>query len=158
MPLKQGNEWIYLDSVIEDGKLTAVSFDTLRIESTATFEGTPTYLFSDGKELMVKGDTLFQLVTQRGGYKFPTKMFFASEEATTFNYAFGGDVMIQRTVSAIPCSKNSFEVSKCYRVSDGCRGESIIGAGVGILRETSSDCRSPHEHSSSRPLMETNFR
>ena len=157
IPLKKGNVWIYRDSIIENGKLTSVSLDTLRIESTATFEGVTTYLFNDGKELMVKGDTIFQLVTQRGGYKFPTKLFFASEEEATFNYAFGGDVMIQRTVSSIPCTANDFKVSKCYRISDGCRGETILGAGVGILREIITDCKSTHDYYSSRTLIATRF-
>src|ERR1041385_2416609 len=68
LPLAVGNEWIYRDSTVEDGKLTSVINDTLRIEKISSFENTPTYIFSDGKEIMQRGDTLFQIVLQRGGY------------------------------------------------------------------------------------------
>ncbi|MFI5135822.1 MAG: hypothetical protein ACHQD9_08220, partial [Chitinophagales bacterium] len=123
LPLAIGNEWIYIDSVTEEGKLISVSNDTLRIEKISSFENATTYLFNDGREMMVRGDTLFQLVLQRGGSKFPTVVFYPSETESSFNYAFGGDVVVQRTVNRMSdCPKSAWSNSKCYKVTDSCHG------------------------------------
>jgi hypothetical protein len=158
LPLSVGNTWIYRDSVVEDGKLVSVSNDTLRIEKKSSFENSDTYLFSDGKEIMQRGDTLFQIVSQRGGYKFPTMIFYPSETASSFNYAFGGDVVMQRTVSRLPaCRKNDFNISRCYKVSDSCGGEISFGVGVGVYREKATDCSSPSKNYTIKTLIAVNF-
>lgn len=143
LPLAVGNEWIYSDSVFTDGSFASVKNDTDRIVSRSTFEGNPTFTFSDGRELMLKGDSLFQLVRQRTGLKFPTPVFFPVETETTFNYAFGGDVMKQQTVSKMKaCPENSWDASNCYLVTDGCNGERIFGKGTGVIWEKKTDCSS----------------
>lgn len=158
LPLKVGNEWIYRDSVVEEGKLVSVVVDTLLIEKTSSFENSTTYLFSDGKEIMQRGDTLFQIVSQRGGYKFPTMLFYPSETESSFNYAFGGDVVIQRTVNRLSaCKKNDFNISRCYKVSDSCSGEILFGYGVGIYREKTTDCSSPSKNYTVKTLIAINF-
>lgn len=158
-PLAAGNEWIYRDSVVENGLLISVSFDTLRIEQVSAFEGTTSYVFNDGKEMTLSGDTLFQLVTQRGGHKYATPFFIPSETETSYNYAFGGDVMIQRSVKQLTnCPAVEWQVTKCYLVSDGCRGGMIVGAGVGIIREVMTECRSPKENYTSKTLVAMNLK
>src|SRR6476660_9723525 len=89
LPLAVGNEWIYRDSVFENGKLISVTNDTDRILQTSTFERTTTYIFSDGREMLLKGDSLFQLVQQRSRVKFLTPVFLPTETERKFNYAFG---------------------------------------------------------------------
>jgi len=158
LPLKLGNEWIYRDSTVEDGNLISTTNDTLRIEKTSSFENSPTYIFSDGKEILQRGDTLFQIVSQRGGYKFATKLFYLSETESSFNYAYGGDVMMQRTVSRLPgCPKNEWGASRCYYVKDGCQGEMTFAVGVGILREKTTQCFSPAKNYSIKTLISVHF-
>lgn len=158
LPLAAGNEWIYRDSVFENGKLVSVANDTERITQTSRFEGKTTYIFSDGRELLLKGDSLFQLVKQRSGVKFPTPVFLPTETETKFNYAFGGDVVMQQTVTAIKdCPKNSWGTSKCFRITGNCNSEAIFGYGVGILREKKVDCSSSGKNYSVRTLLGVKF-
>jgi len=159
LPLAVGNEWIYLDSVTEDGKLVSVSPDTLRIERTSSLENKTTYIFNDGKEMMVRGDTLFQLAMQRGGAKFPTTVFYPSESESSYNYMFGGDVAVQRTVSRMSgCPKNAWNGSKCYRVTDSCHGEIIFIYGIGIYREKLTQCASPAKNFTVKTLVSVKFK
>ena len=159
LPLAMGNEWIYRDSVFENGKLISVMNDTDRIAQASTFEGRTTYIFSDGREMMLKGDSLFQLVRQRSGLKFPTPVFLPTETETKFNYAFGGDVVKQQTVTVIKeCPKNSWSISKCFRITDTCNSEVIFGYGVGVLREKKMDCSSSGKNYSVRTLLRVNFK
>jgi hypothetical protein len=157
-PMAFGNEWIYLDSVIENGKLVSVRYDTLRIERTSEFESKASYIFSDGKEFMQNGDTLFQLVTQRGGFKFATPYFIATETETSFNYAFGGDVVIQRTVTRERQCSTQWASGNCYRISDGCRGGLVFLAGTGIISERHTACNSPGSNYTSRTLVHVLFK
>lgn len=157
-PLATGNQWIYRDSVFENGKLILVMNDTDRILKTSIFEGKTTYIFSDGREMLLKGDSLFQLVSQRSGVKFPTPVFLPTETQTKFNYAFGGDVMKQQTVTLMKiCPANSWSVAKCFRITDTCNGEVIFGYGVGVLREKKVDCSSSGKNYSVRILEGVNF-
>ncbi|HYV90250.1 MAG TPA: hypothetical protein VE978_00635 [Chitinophagales bacterium] len=165
LPLAAGNEWIYRDSVFENGKLISVMDDTDRIASTSTFKGETTYIYSDGREMLLRGDSLFQLVSQRSGVKFPTPVFIPTETETKFNYAFGGDVMKQQTVTMMkdcPIPKDSFgksswSISKCYRITDVCNSETIFGYGVGIVREKKIECFSPEKNYSARTLIKVKF-
>lgn len=159
LPLAVGNEWIYRDSVFEDRKLISVMNDTLRILETAAFEGKTTYIFSDGREMLLKGDSLFQLVRQRNQVKFPTPVFLPTETQVKFNYAFGGDVVKQQTLTALKdCPGNSWNVSKCYRITDHCGSETIFGYGIGVLREKNIDCSSSGKNYSMRILLGMNFK
>lgn len=157
-PMAFGNEWIYIDSVIENGKLIFVTYDTLRIERVSEFEGKASYIFSDGKEFMQNGDTLFQLVTQRGGFKFLTPYFIATETETAFNYAFGGDVIIQRTVTRESQCPGQWKTGNCYRISDGCRGSMVFLEGTGIINERHTECNSPGSNYTSRTLAQILFK
>ena len=158
IPLSVGNEWIYRDTVVEDGNIVSVSMDTLRIEKTSSLDNNTTFVLSDGKEIMQRGDTLFQIVSQRGGYKFPTPLFYPSETESSFNYAFGGDVVMRRTVNRnINCPKNEWTITKCYTVKDDCKGETIFMYGLGIYREKITQCASPAKDYTSRTLIKTNF-
>ncbi|MCS6916945.1 MAG: hypothetical protein RMK52_09550 [Chitinophagales bacterium] len=127
-PLAAGNEWIYQDSLWREGQLVSVFFDTLRVTGTNRFEGYPTYLLSDGRELMWRNDTLFQLVFQRSGYRFPTIYFVAGQQMVLFNYAFGGDVVIQRKSERLEVCPKVYGSGKnlCYRISDACGGDLIL--------------------------------
>jgi len=158
LPLAIGNEWIYRDSVYENGKLISVTNDTDRITSTSTFEGKITYIFSDGREMLLKDDSLFQLVQQRSRVKFPTPVFLSTETEIKFNYAYGGDVVKQQTVTMMKdCLKNSWNVSKCFRITDNCNSEAIFGYGVGVLREKKVDCTSSGKNYSVRTLITVKF-
>ena len=141
IPLAIGNTWIYLDSVYEEGKLSKVYMDTDRVVKTGKYENFTTYIFNDGDEVMVKGDTLFELVSQRSGMKFPTIMFLPSETKLEYNYAFGGDVVTQRTVMpAESCPEAISKISRCYTVTDACRSQSIFATGIGFIYEKNTDC------------------
>ena len=166
VPLAVGNEWIYLDSVFENGKLISVTNDTDRILNSSTFEGKTTYIFSDGREMLLKGDSLFQIVSQRSGVKFPTPVFLPTETETKFNYAYGGDVVRQQTVALMKdCpirkdsfGKNSWNSSKCFRITDYCNSETIFGFGVGVLREKKIDCAFSEKNYSIRTLIAVKFK
>jgi hypothetical protein len=159
LPLAAGNEWIYVDSTFEKGKLVSVKNDTDRITGTSEFQGKKSWIFSDGRELMLRGDTLFQLVRQRSSVKFPTPLFIATETETKFNYAFGGDVMKQQTVKRLhACPKNPWNTSACYSISDDCGNQIIFGAGVGVMRQVTFDCFSGKENYSVRTLREVNLK
>jgi hypothetical protein len=100
-PLAAGNYWIYRDSTFSNGKLASVSSDTDRIVSESNWNGKKTFILNDQKELLVSGDTLYQLTMQRTGAKFPTPVIIASEKEISYNYLFGGDVVMQKTVSKL---------------------------------------------------------
>jgi hypothetical protein len=154
LPTRAGTTWVYRDSVFEDGKLTSVKMDTIRVTENFQYENLTAFRLSDEREFMVMGDTLFQLVRQRGGQKFPTPFFYPSENESTFSYAFGGDVMMQRTVKRLgECPNSEWSKFPCYIASSGCRGDLIFIRGAGIYRETFSDCSSPQRYFSSRTLV-----
>ncbi len=140
IPLAVGNEWIYRDSIFENDKLTMIKMDTDRIMSASVFNGGATYHFSDGREVMLSGDTLFELVRQRSGVKFTTPSIIAAETETRFNYAFGGDVLKPRTVKKSICAPNSLGAERCYIMTDDCGNETLIGHGIGIFREKKVQC------------------
>ncbi len=117
----------------------AVFADTLKVLEQSRFNNRTTFLLSDGKELMWQGDTLFQIVMQRGGYRFATTYFIRHAEEISFHYAYGGDVVIRRTAEPL---KGCLPYAKapCYRVSDICTGEMVLAAGIGIVRWRLGHC------------------
>ena len=151
--------------VFENGKLISAVNDTDRVTSTSTFEGKTTYIFSDGREMLLDGDSLFQIVQQRNRVKFPTPVFLPTESEVTFNYAFGGDVVKQQTVRLLKdCpivkdsyGKNSRSITKCFLITDVCKSETIFGYGIGIIREKKIDCFSPGKNYSVRMLIGVKF-
>ncbi|MCS6991323.1 MAG: hypothetical protein NZL95_05625 [Chitinophagales bacterium] len=132
-PLALSHEWVYVDSVWQQGQLTDVFMDTVRVVKQGAFEKLPTYILSDGRELMWRNDTLFQIVFQRGGYRLPTVYFVAGAPKSVFNYAFGGDVVIQRTSELLDSCPGRFgqKGSSCYRISDACGGDMILQKAIG---------------------------
>lgn len=132
--------------------------DTLVIVGTSNFEGKTTYIFSDGKELLLKGDSLFQVVQQRSAVKFLTPLFLPTETQTTFHYAFGGDVVKQQTVTRMSnCPKTPWKSLKCFRVEDVCHSQFILAYGVGIIREKITDCSTAGKIYTTRTLVAVKF-
>lgn len=141
LPMAVGNQWIYNDSVFLQGKINEIVFDTLTILKTGNQNGKTTFIFSDGKELSQSGDTIFQWVSQRSGMRFPTTLFIKSENELSYNYMFGGDVIMERTVSKMKsCDSKIKEAVNCYVVKDRCNAETIFSEGIGIVRERTTDC------------------
>ncbi|HUM46969.1 MAG TPA: hypothetical protein PLD84_08575 [Chitinophagales bacterium] len=154
-PLAAGNYWVYRDSVFTDGSLTTVTNDTDKIVSTADWNGKTTYTFADGKEWYMSGDTIYQLSRQRTGVKFPSPVMMATEKESNFNYVFGGDVVIQKTIVKLPsCSEGKWQPKSCYKIADNCGGYLIVGYGVGIIREKTSECFSGKNNYTSRTLID----
>jgi len=149
-----GNEWFYVDSLFENWRLVSVTRDTDRVSAKSVFEGKTSWMFSDGREMLLNGDTLFQLVRQRSGTKFPTPVFIPAQTETRFNYAFGGDVVKQQTVTKMNgCPKNQWDVSTCFRITDACKSETILGYGIGILKAKTIDCSSGNGNYTIRTLI-----
>jgi hypothetical protein len=154
LPMAVGNQWIYLDSVFLQGKLMKTNFDTLRILKSGNQNGAATFIFSDGKELSENGDTIFQWVSQRSGVKFPTTYFIKSEDELKYNYVFGGDVIMERTVSRMKnCISKDCEGSACYTVKDRCNAETVFATGIGVMRERTTDCFGGEKSYSIRTLQ-----
>ncbi|MBK9729953.1 MAG: hypothetical protein IPO83_01485 [Chitinophagaceae bacterium] len=159
LPLSMGNYWVYRDSVFTDGQLTTVSNDTDKIVSTEDWNGKTTYVFADGKEWFQSGDTIYQLGRQRTGFKFPSPVMMPTEKESNFNYVFGGDVVIQKTiVKLLSCNDAKWKSSTCYKISDSCEGYQIVAYGIGIIREKTSECFSGKNNYSTRTLIDMQVR
>ncbi|MBA3649173.1 MAG: hypothetical protein H0W62_11595 [Chitinophagales bacterium] len=152
MPLAVGNFWVYLDSVVQEGQLQ-IRHDTLKIVSEETWEGKKVFKFSDGKEWYIQHDTIYQVGTQRNRARFSSPVFFLTNDATTFNYVQGGDVVVQKTISKIECPEMKWKSEGCYKISDRCDGYTIIAKYIGILRERTEDCYSGSQNFSTRTLL-----
>jgi hypothetical protein len=79
-PLAQGNYWIYRDSIFSDGRFSSIVNDTDKIVSSAEWNGRKTFVFDDGREWFMSGDTIYQLASQRSGFKFPSPVMMPSEK------------------------------------------------------------------------------
>lgn len=159
-PLATGNVWIYVDTLWQEGRVIQVFFDTLTVTAQQSFEGRPTYLLSDGRELMWRNDTLFQIVQQRGGYRFATIYFVAREQPVVFNYAFGGDVVIQRTAERLSECIRYYgnEKAACYRISDACGGDMILQVGVGVVYWRAGRCFAEEGSVLTKTLVKSSIR
>lgn len=155
VPLAEGNYWIYRDSIFSEGALVSIVNDTDKIVSTAQWNGITTYVFADGREWFLSGDTIYQLSRQRTGVKFPSPVMMPADQESSFNYVFGGDVVIQKTISKLAaCPPVKWQTNTCYRITDHCEGYLIVGYGVGIIREKTSECFSGKNNYTSRNLIE----
>ncbi|MBK6483997.1 MAG: hypothetical protein IPG01_12905 [Chitinophagaceae bacterium] len=155
VPLSKGNYWIYRDSVFTDGALSLVTNDTDKIVSTEDWNGRTVYVFADGKEWFASGDTIFQLGRQRTGAKIASPVMMPVKEESRFNFMYGGDVVIEKTiVNMATCPESKWKASACYKITDNCEGYWIVGAGIGIIREKTSECFSGKNNYTSRTLIE----
>lgn len=158
-PLAVGNYWVYADSIFSEGRLVSVANDTDKIKSASQWNGRKTFVFSDGKEWFVSGDTVYQLGSQRSGVKISSPVMMASEKESTFNSVFGGDVVVQKKVAKLSaCPDNRWKASACYQVTDRCDGYAIVGYGVGIIREKIVECSTGKENYTSRTLIDMNLK
>lgn len=154
-PLAAGNYWIFRDSTFSEGKFVSVSNDTDKIVSVSDWNGKKTFIFQDGKEWYMSGDTVYQLSTQRTGFKFPSPALIASDKGGNFNYVFGGDVVVQKEVEKlVSCPQNQWKSISCYKISDSCNSYQIVGYGVGILHERISECFSGKNNYTTRTLID----
>lgn len=155
VPLAVGNYWVYRDSVFTDGQLTLVTNDTDKIVSTEKWNGKTTFIFNEGREWYESGDTIYQLSRQRSGTKFPSPVMMAVEKEATFNYVFGGDVVIQKTIIKLPdCPGGNWNATGCFKIFDSCEGYMIVGYGIGVIREKSSACLAEKSNYSTRTLID----
>jgi len=154
IPLAVGHTWIYRDSIFENGKLKETQMDTVKIISREMFEGTPAYHFSNGKELMLRHDTLYEMTAQRTGIKFPTPIFIATTSEADFNYLLGGDVMMKRkAVKLKQCAFGGETSYECWKVTDQCNAEMIFASGIGEVRSVTGDCSGQHNDYSTHTLV-----
>ena len=157
-PLAAGNYWVYTDSAFSGGKLLSVTNDTDKIVSESMWNGKKTYLFDDNREWVGSGDTIYLLTMQRTQVKYPTPMIIAAVNSS-YNYAYGGDVVMQRNVTQLSsCPQNKWGSKTCYRVSDACQGYLVVGTGVGILKERTSDCSSGNANYTIRTLVDAHVK
>jgi len=153
-PLGVGNYWIYRDSLFEDGHLSTVTIDTLRVDSEITWKGRKTFMLSDNRQWYESGDTVYQLGFQRTGVQFPTAIMMPSDTPSTFNFIFGGDVVMTATVTKIVCSDSKWNASSCYKISDNCGAYLVEAYGIGIIRQLLKPCSSAHQQYTTRTLMD----
>ncbi len=159
VPLSVGNYWIYRDSVFTDGQLTLVTNDTDKIVSTASWNDKTTFIFDEGKEWYQSNDTVYQLSRQRTGVKFPSPVMMVVAQEGTFNYVFGGDVVMQKTIVRLPdCPAGQWHSPACFKISDSCEGYMMISYGIGIIREKSSECFAGSKNYSTRTLIEVHLK
>ena len=155
VPLAVGNYWVYRDSVFTDGQLSLVSNDTDKIVSTERWNDKTTFIFNEGKEWFESGDTIYQLGRQRTGTKFPSPVMMAVEKEGTFNYVYGGDVVIQKTIVKLPdCTGGIWNATGCFKIYDSCEGYMIVAYGIGVIREKSSACFAEKNSYSIRTLID----
>ncbi len=157
-PLNVGNYWIYKDSTFTESKFVSIANDTDKIVRAGEWNGRTTFIFDDGREWFSSGDTVYQLGAQRTGAKYPSPVMMVTEKESKFNFLFGGDVLVQKTIEKLPsCPENRWNPSACYKISDSCGGYMINGYGVGILREKKSDCFSNKSNYVIRTLTDVHF-
>ena len=155
VPMSKGNYWIYRDSVFTDGALSLVTNDTDKIVSTEEWNNKTVYVFADGKEWYTSGDTIYQLGRQRTGAKISSPVMMPVQEESRFNFMFGGDVVIEKTIIKMAaCPEGKFKASACFRITDHCEGYWIVGSGIGIIREKTSECYSGKNNYTTRTLIE----
>lgn len=155
VPLAVGNFWVYADSTFTEGRLAAVSNDTDKIVSTGEWNGKTTFVFNDGREWYAGGDTIYQLSRQRTGTKFPSPVMMATETAATFNYVFGGDVVMQKTIEKLQvCPEVKWQSAVCYKITDHCEGYQVVAAGIGMVREKITACFMQKGSYSTRTLID----
>jgi hypothetical protein len=153
-----GNYWVYTDSAFSGGKLLSVTNDTDKIVSESMWNGKKTYLFDDNREWVGSGDTIYLLTMQRTQVKYPTPMIIAAANSS-YNYAYGGDVVMQRNVTQLSsCPQNKWGSKSATKSLMPCQGYLVVGAGVGILKERTMDCSSGNENYTIRTLVDAHLK